>query len=458
MALPDFYLHELIEAIHGHRPTEAPSGSFYFPFCPWHNHSSDRPFRVWANGDRSSPSRDGYVCHYGESGNTWDYLESVHGLAPPGNPGFEETVRFVCDQLGKEVPAQGEESKSQKAYRLIKEISDRLRPIQFPDENQHYQYDHGTEQWLYRGLPSMEWLGRDVGMLSESDLREIENTFSEEAFEAAGISYWNGGIGYDWLLEGVVLMLNTRHGTPAGLGVRRYEDLSAFGGSPDPKYVKVGRESAILDHSRYIYGTEALGQRSLSKNPVLYVVEGEFDCLALQMRGTGQCISVGSGLLTDRQIERIKELEGQPIYIADSDVNGAGSEHALRLADQWPEAQFLFLPGQDTDPDDYVQENGPEAIDSIAPYTSLQVKMMGQPEYQSDQGWTRRPEELAQLYLEELAERPSAYDEINVRTIANFSGLSEHYLFDALIRKRNYQEIEHLHRSDAAHTIKVRAD
>jgi DNA primase len=458
MQIPDFHLHELLAAVHGYEMDSAPGDSFYCE-CPWHNHDSSRPLRVWANGERSSPSRDGYVCHYGEKGNTWDYLQSVHDLPPPGEPGFEDTVRFICDQLGTSVRSSGgspgDSSLSSRAYQLIKEISGRLHPIQFTDQNEHYAYNHEAEQWLYRGLPPMQWLGRDVGMLSENDLRELESEFSEEVFSAAGLSKWNGGIGYDWLLEGVVIMFNTRHGTPAGLGVRRYEERSSFSGAPDPKYVKVGSGSKTIDYSDYVFGMEVLSERRLTETPVLYVVEGEFDCLSLQMRGLSHCVSIGSGLPTERQIDRIDQLGREPVYIADSDVNGAGSEHALRLANQWPEAQFLFLPETDTDPDEYAQSYGAEAIEEVAPHTSLQVKMMGQPEYTQGEGWTQYPHELAQIYLEELAERPSAYDEINVRTIARFSGLSEDYLYDALIRKRNHRDIDRLHQSEAAHTISV---
>jgi DNA primase len=415
---------------------------------------------VWANGDRSTPSRDGYVCHYGETGNTWDYLQSIHDLPPPGEAGFEETVRFICEQLGREMPGQsGSNSTAQQAYALVREISDRLRPVQFPDQNEHYRYDHEADQWLYRGLPPMEWLGRDVGMLSENDLRDLTSSFSEETFSAAGISKWNGGIGYDWLLEGPIIMLNSRHGTPVGLGVRRYESLSSFSGEPDPKYVKVGSSSSILDHTEYVFGMEALGQRDRgpSKSPVVYVVEGEFDCLALQMRGISYCVSVGSGIPSGGQIDRLMETGREPIYIADSDVNGAGSEHALQIAEQWPEAQFLFLPERDTDPDEYAQAYGTGAIEEIAPFTSLQVKMMGQPEYAEGEGWTEYAQELAQVYLSEVATNPSAYDEVNVRTIASFAGLSEEYLLDALIRKRNYQQIDRLHQTDAAHPIQIAA-
>lgn len=448
--IPNFYLHELLEAVHGYDLIEANNDSFYCP-CPWHNHdSSQRAMRVWANGDRSSPSRDGYVCHYGESGNTWDYLHDIHGLPPPGEPGFdEETVHFICSHLNLSAPEPKDGiSLSRMAQRLIQKISDRLQPIQFNDENQHYRYDHERGHWLYRGLPPMKWLGRGVGMLPENELRDLESEFSEEVFKAAGISNWNGGIGYDWLLEGVIIMLNSRHETPVGLGVRRYETMTTFSGQPDPKYVKVNGKSEIFDHSTYIYGMEALGQRDrgLLKSPVLYVVEGEFDCLALQMRGIDYCVSVGSGLPTDQQIQRIKETGREPIYIADSDVNGAGSEHALQLTDQWPEAQFLFLPEPDSDPDEYVQIHGAEAIENIAPYTSLQVQMLGQPEYNGEE-WTQYKRELANLYLDELAGRPSAYDEINVRTIANLSGLDEEYLRNALIRTRNHSQIDRMHQS-----------
>jgi hypothetical protein len=61
------------------------------------------------------------------------------------------------------------------------------------------------------------------------------------------------------------------------------------------------------------------------------------------------------------------------------------------------------------------------------------------------------------VYLDEIAAGPSAYDEVNVRTIASFAGLSEEYLLDALIRKRNYQQIDRLHQTDAAHPIQIAA-
>lgn len=454
--IPEFHLHELLQAVHGYDLIDAPDNSVYCP-CPWHEHDDrERALRVWANGDGSSPARDGYVCHYGKSGNTWDYLQDIHDLPPPG-PGFEETIQFVCEQLGMEMPSGGgPASPKQKAHRLMRSISDYLRPISFPDQNKHYWFDHDEQQWYYRGIEPMEWLSRKVGMLTPDDVSELEDQFGDEAFEAAGISSWNGGIGHDWIAEGVVVMLTNKHGTPIGLAVRRYGDLCFFDGEPEPKYAKTSSKGQLLNTSEYIYGLSEVNLREdgPTKNPVLYVVEGEFDCLALQMRGINHCVAVGSGMPSGEKIDLIENLGREIIYIADSDPNEAGFHHALNLADTWPEAQFLLLPGEDTDPDDFVQERETEAIEEIVPYTSMQIRMLGQPEMGQDR-WTSHEMELAQVYMEEIIRNPSAYDEINVRMIAQLAGLSEDYLLDWLIRERNQQNLEEINSLENAHPVRV---
>lgn len=439
--IPDFQLHELVSAEYGYQLTRAPGNSYYCS-CPIHNHSTpgrNGAMRIYAHPGRdSTPKHGGYTCKRpGTGGSAWDFLTEHMGMPGPDDPRFDETILYICELLDLEPKLRDnfEPSPGDKARRLLADIQGALEPIGLKQANQHYQQsDDG--RWLYRGVEPMTWLQYDVGQITELKLKEIISRYDEDVIEAAGLNSWSG-MGYQWLTQGVIAMRRSEYGTPIGILVRRYPQYGRD--DMEATYVKNGSNSVVLDTQKYLFGLDGALD---CEEPELYVVEGEFDQLAFRVRGMPNVVTYGSGQPTRDQIGRLLETGKHLVFIADSDANAAGFEHVTYMAERVPSAEFVFLPGEGTDPDSYVQAHGIEALQNLSRYTALHVQMLAEDHYdwQSAQWAPSQQTALVQNYMERVIESPSVHDERNVQMIAALSDYDEQYLKSWLFKARN-QEI-----------------
>jgi len=448
--VPDFQLYELLERIYPHEIYF--TGAGIYTRCPFGNHSTpgrQGHLRIYAgtadpvgpekaspNNPKKTPSHGGYTCSCGAGGNAWDFLQRYKDLSVPGDPSFKETILFVCEKLSIDPETQNRDlSDRDRAGRLMREIESALRPIQFETPNQHYQRgENGSFQ--YRGVDPMRWLQVGVGELRDSDVGKLTETFSEEAFQAAGISKWKQ-IGYKWLSEGALILRPDPHHPrrPASLGVRRHEEKSHFN-SEEPKYAKTKSSSLLLEESQYVFGLHYYSHNPPS-SPVLYVVEGEFDALAFHARGKKNVVSIG-GTPTKEQLSALKKTGRQIVFVFDGD--SGGSQHARKIAETDPETQFILLP-EEGDPDEMVQAHGTGWIEEIEPHTGLSIQMYSEGAYDG-RAWAKNQKALAQKYAQKIVSRPSAYDETNVRIIAELSGLDPDYLKSWVLQKRNEEVLQ----------------
>lgn len=438
--VPNFQLHELVQAHYGYQMSPAPNNSYYCT-CPIHNHSTPGPngaLRIYANdGSETTPDYGGYVCPRGDKGNAWTFLHDVLGFPLPSDADFDQTIEFICETLNIEpvLREDYEETAADRAYALMRDLKDALQPIEFSSENKHYWQENG--EWLYRGISPMVWLNYGVGMIGEFDLQEIVDRYEEKVFEAAGISHWGGGIGYDWLSQGVAILRTSPSQAPLGIAVRRYRELC--GSEPEPKYAKNNRNSRILRTRKYIFGLDALRE---DESPELFVVEGEFDALSLRIRGVPNVVTFGSGQPTSQQMQTLWDTDRHLVFIADADSNQAGFNHVASIARQAPDSQFIVMPGQDTDPDDFVQKEGADALLELPRYTSLQVQMLAEEAYNWEEGrWTGHEDALVSRYMNTIIDFPSVFDEQDVSFLAAVSGYDEDYLRSYLFRERNIDSI-----------------
>jgi DNA primase len=434
--IPDFQLREYIQAEYGYDMKRG-SGNSYYCQCPIHDdHTppSEKTFRVWDYPSETgqTPPHGGWICPRDRSqfkGGAWDFLTEVEGFPGPRDPGFDETLEHLADTLDRDLVLKEdhEVTAADQGRRLLRDVEARLLEIEFPEANDHY-YQGQNGQWLYRGRPPLQWLSAGVGMLTEADLRELEDTHSEEAFEAAGF-FEMGRLGYDYLTQGVVFMRPSYTGSPVGWGVRRYEEL----GARDSKYLK-NANSELLNDGDYLFG---LDKAERSDSPVLYIVEGEMDCLALRLRGAPPVIAIGSSVPTRKQAQRISQLGVHPVFVLDADSQKQGFHHAAEIAKLRPDADFMPLTG-DLDPDSFVQEESVAALLEMPRYTSLEAEMFDEDAYDFTEGrWTREQIALARKYMEDVVADPFISNEDEVRTISELAGLEEEFLKSWLFQERN---------------------
>lgn len=432
--VPNFQLHELVERDLGQSLRSAPNNSYYTP-CPIHNHSTPGAggaLRIYAQED--GPGHGGFVCPRGWSGNVWDFIDEVMGLPGPDDPRFDETVLHICNVLDVEpqLKTDYEPTVSDQAQRLMIDLRESLSRISFDKSNAHY-YQSERGQWLYRGIPPMTWLQYDVGMIKPQQRKEVLSSYSEDAKRAAGLNGWGKENHRRFLSWGVVIFQNSENGAPLGFAVRLYPEI--IGSSIDAKYAKTSSDSQILDHQTYLFGVDGL-QRDDS--PELFVVEGEFDQLSLRVRGMPNVVTFGSGQPTDNQVARLQRMDRHTVFIADSDANEAGFKHMSHTAHKMPRAEFVFLPGEDTDPDEFVRKQGINELKQLPRYSALQVYMIAEDAYDwQKQHWTEHTTALTEKYMQWIVQSPTAQDEQNISLLAELSGQDESYLKSWLFYARN---------------------
>ena len=404
----------------------APSNS-YRCFCPLHDHRTEGRHGALRIYVEDNPFQVGWVCSR-SSGGMWDFFQEA-GFPTRDDPDFDETILTICDTLGIEpqLKANYQPGPEEKARDLLKDVKKRLRPVSFSKPNPHWK------DGLYRGQEPFTWLSQGVGMLKRKDVDTLLQTHGTDAFKAAGLSEWSS-YGYKWVSEGVIILQRSTYGTPLGFGVRRYTELC--GRKPEPKYVQPSSKSVLLDPASYLFGLSG----SEDKNNIEYfVVEGEFDTLSLQLAGIRNTVSHGSGVPSSKQAQALLSLDKHLVFISDADENEAGFKHLARIADTFLASEFIVLPGEDEDPDTFVQEYGPAALYDLPRRTAYEIKMMSEDEYSFELGYwdTEYPTALVKKYMGMILESPSPYDEQEVSTIAEFSGYDESHLRSWLFYERN---------------------
>lgn len=435
--VPEFQLWEYVQAAYGY-DMKPGAGNSYYCQCPIHNdHTppSEKTFRIWAwPGREGTPRHGGWLCPRNraqQKGNAWDFLTEVEGLPDRRDPGFDQTLEHVAETLDLELTLREdyEVTSADKGHQLLRDMKEMLSEIEFPRENHHYWKEN--RQWVYRGLPTLQWLRAGVGMLSKADVRNLENTYSEEAFTAAGV-FEMGSFGRKYLTQGVVFMRPSRTGSPVGWGVRRYEEL----GARDNKYIK-NENSELLNHTDYLFGLDKIYR---SDSPIVLVVEGEIDCMALRLRDTPPVIAIGGAVPTGSKARQIREMDAHPVFVLDADSAAQGFDHAAATAEDIPNATFIPLSG-DNDPDSFVQKySARKLLEDMSRYSAREARMFNEEAYDFSEGrWTRNHLALARKYMEEIVEEPFVTNEDEVVTAAHLADLDPDYLRSWLFQERNKQ-------------------
>lgn len=440
-AIPDFKIDDLMTALYGSKFVS--SGGGLYTFCPFNNHSTPGrygTFRVYRENGRHGTA----VCPCGVKGTVWDILAEHEGLPAWGSLDFDETILFVCETLNippvllADAPAYDAGERTKLLYR---EILLKLQPLRFEQPNEHFS--HGQ----YRGFDPLQWLGQGVGRLHPEALAELQKVFMPEDFETAGMRAWSDS-GHQWLTHGALMIRRNENNIPVGVAVRRYDE---FSGGPigKTKYAK-NSNNPVMVASEYIFGIRhALKHQS----PVLYVTEGEFDALMLQLYGIRNAVGLGMGLPSNAHMDRLEQSGREIRFLMDSDPNNAGLKHATEIAKRAPhKTSFVFLPpgenGTKSDPDTFVRTHGRKALLALDVYTGLQVLMLQHPRDEKTGRWAAEPTALAEQFMQDIVAHPSARDLQNVYMVSLLSGIDETALRSWLFRERNRESLAALLQSD----------
>lgn len=446
---PDVDLIDYMRARYGYHFVK--KGSAVKGPCPWDNehHSGERNpnFRIWPDGQS-------WFCHCdGEGGRLWDLVAKDEGLPEFGAPGFDETIRFVCDVMNiePEVVEDYTPDVTDRIRAVYRRIAQMLVPIELSDDNHHFQRGPNGAVY-YRGLDVHSLRQRGIGMIPSGGLDSLYDEFGQSILDRAGLLIGSNQR-LDWLQEGVVFVRKSHYGSPVAIAVRRYSEFTGYE-ITEGKYFK-NKNHPAFSSGKYLFGYHQ-AQRAISKDASrLYIVEGEFDQVALSERGITNVVATGNGQLTEDHADVLRELDCEIFIVTDSDANGAGLSNSVRMAKRFWDLDFKFLrlPGTGVDPDDFVQENGTEAFEKLPYLTRLQMCMLGE---KLDGDWTWRfKEQMTDQYMQWIVKNPSGYDERHINFIARLSGQSVSYLQSWLFWARNQSTLQTLQQSNRPVQVNV---
>lgn len=160
----------------------------------------------------------------------------------------------------------------------------------------------------------------------------------------------------------LMIPIHDARGRMIGFGGRALSDRQ------DAKYVN-SPEGPHFDKGRTLYNLHRAAAPSRSARR-LVVVEGYFDCVALDAAGLGEVVAPMGTAMTEAQLMRAWRVHHCPILLFDGD--SAGRKAALRACErampmvgaQGCSLAVAVLP-EGADPDSFVRAEGPDALEAV---------------------------------------------------------------------------------------------
>jgi len=331
-------------------------GSRWLGLCPFHDEKSPS-FSV--NGERGL-----FYCFGCQaSGNTVQFLMRHDGLS------FPEAIRRLAERVNVDIP-EGDhvdvaEARRQRAERDRYDRAMRFALQFYADELWSGRYLEPLDYLKRRGIDreTAEQFQLGFAPAGWSSLVDAAGRASvpADALDLAGLALArNRGEGhYDRFRNRVMFPVIDLSKRPLAFSGRTLdpEERAKYVNSPETRWYTKGRE---------LFGLHA-AHRSIREKGAAVLVEGNFDVVSLHARGlTNVCAALGTAL-TERQARLLRRFTDRVVLCFDGDRAGrAAARKALDvlLGIDMPEILVAELP-DGTDPDDFVQTEGPEALQKL---------------------------------------------------------------------------------------------
>lgn len=338
---------DIVELIGGYLPLTRAGRSFK-ALCPFHSEKTPS-FMV-------NPDRQIFHCFgCGEGGDAARFLMRREGFS------FPEAIEFLAQRAGVPLPRRrGGGGREQEDGRL------RL-----------YEVQRAACEYFRQSLQAKEGEAAQAALAGRGILPETIERFqlgyAPDAWE--GLVRFLTQRGFPpRLMEGGGLVIPR----PAGKGqYDRFRDrlmipiqdpagkILGFGGralgAQEPKYMN-SPETAIYRKGHQLFGLP-VAARALRETGRAVLVEGYFDCIALQQAGIAEAVAVLGTALTREQALLLRRYVDQVTLVFDPDR--AGQQAAWRGLELTLEtglgAAVVPLP-EGTDPDGFIRKEGPESF------------------------------------------------------------------------------------------------
>lgn len=307
-----------------------------------------------------TPSFYLYDDHYhcfgcGAHGDAISYVRHAQGL------GFIESLKWLANRCGVDT---SELDRSKKDMHKWQESARKTRVLA---EAQQYftrclREPQGAEARAYlekRGFPETFWdvngfgYSPDSGDALISHLKSLGYSMSE--MEDVSLANSFRGRSFDFFRHRVMVPIRDVQGR-----------LIAFGGRALSNDQQQKYKNSRYDKGSVLFGLDHARKIARSRQRAI-VVEGYLDALKMRMSGFPETVACQGTALTPEHLRSLRSATSEVVLLFDGDKAGQrASLKTLENALDIPELRFKVaeLP-EGSDPDSFLESNGPEAMQSI---------------------------------------------------------------------------------------------
>lgn len=336
------------------------AGTNYKGLCPFHNEKTPS-FNV-------HQTKGIYKCFgCGAGGNVIGFLMDLEGW------NFPETVKYLAEKLGIDVPEESDEERvesdkrreGKKQYLRIMSLArayyeDNLwgtsgagaraylqeRGID-PDTARKFGVGYATDQWQ--------------GLLDMLEREGVPNRWVERAGLALARKGQSGF--YDRFRHRIMFPVQDIWGNTLAFGGR------VFAGQDDgPKYIN-SSETTYYTKGHQLYGLYPAKQ-AIQQAGWALLVEGNFDVIALHARGIEVAVAPMGTALTSEQAKLLGRYCREVVIAFDGDSAGEEATRRCMTAIQEADIEARVVRFSETDdPDSFVRREGKEALDALVQHS-----------------------------------------------------------------------------------------
>lgn len=266
-----------------------------------------------------------------------DEAASAHDVAQAALERYQAALADETTVLDRAAAAyhdnlQGPSGRRARAYLAERGIS--------AEVSERYELGYAPDQWRYLARRT------DALNVDLQDLKAVD--LVRDRRDGQGV--------YD-TFRGRVMMPYREAGHVAGFSGRLLPELEDRPGKGH-RYTN----SKGMAKSHAFYGWDQ-AQEAIQREGTVYLVEGQFDTLAMASASRGNVLGVGRAVLSDPQATRLAGHVDHAVLVPDGDVAGRASilKNAEKLAEHGVEARVVILQGG-KDAGDVVERAGAEAL------------------------------------------------------------------------------------------------
>ncbi len=311
--------------------------------CPFH-HEDTPSFQV-------DPEEGLYHCFGCKAGgDVFSFLMQMEGLT------FREALARLAEQVGVALP-EGKNADASGQAGLANAHLYEVNQLAADFYHNFLMGSAGKSGRLYltqRGITGRTAERFHLGFAPDSwqALSEMLHKAGKMEFAArAGLVVVKEERRFDLLRNRIVFPVTDASGRIVAFGGR---DI----GGRQPKYMN-SPETPLFVKRRQLYGLSQ-ARDEIRRSGRALVVEGFFDCVAMQQYGVGYAVATCGTALTPEHIGQLRRLGGHELYICfDADAAGrAGVSKGLAAVDEAGlVTRVVLLPAGD-DPDSFVRREG----------------------------------------------------------------------------------------------------